>query len=130
MGVGLAIYSYLNNLENDRELSKILYKIINIYKNKVTLSGGAFSGFSGLMISLVLGEFKDNELQNLKKRFLNTLKLYTGVKDNDLLFAGDANYRFSFDISTGSSGVALMLECIEKQNPYLWIPVLNSKTLL
>lgn len=129
VGVGLSIYHYLNNVGIESDFQIILQKIVNVYENKITLSGGLLSGMSGLMLLMLLENFSDTKFKKLESTFIERLKLYTGSKDNQLLFAGEGNYRFSFDFSSGASGVIAILQCVTESNPYLWLPIINIRKL-
>lgn len=106
----------------------ILYKLINTNNVFVTYFSGLFDGFLSLMIL-------DNTLkicgygkQTLEKKYKN-LNNYVYAQDGGVLLPGAFSFKCSLDVTTGSSGLLLLLADIKNKKWNAWLPLLQSDKL-
>lgn len=69
-----------------------------------------------------------NKIDEASKNVHELLKVFLAQKDNYILTPGEFSNRFTFDISSGSSGVLLGLLSYSQNNCLLWLPCINNKS--
>lgn len=129
IGVGIAI-KYLKKVTNNPNIySKELELITNLHLTKTTIDSGLLYGAAGfLLIPTIMENTSSNKIDEASKNVHELLKVFLAQKDNYILTPGELSNRFTFDISSGSSGVLLGLLSYSQNNCLLWLPCINNKS--
>lgn len=125
IGMAIPIW-YLNNILDVDIFNEELEYILNINLMNCFYLAGLFDGAgSTLILSSITN--KHGYLTNYKVDdvVINRLKLYLISRDTGIYCPGGYSYKLSLDLFSGSSGILLGLDGIEKKNPLNWIPLVN-----
>lgn len=127
IGVCIAMHYYNKIIKCDEGYQNKIQKIINLYKTRVTLSGGFFEGAAGfLLLPTFLEDQNNKKYEKVQKEVITLLNLFLVSQKDYLIFPGQFSFRFSFDFMTGSAGVSLALSSMISHNPMKWIPCINN----
>lgn len=119
--VGIAIVAKeLNKITNNPKYLKMINEIKGITHTQCCYNPGLFRGYSSFIIMDTLLNKSISELK------LATLYTFLVTEKDYLMCPGDYGYKFSGDIFSGATGVALALHGNLTHDLYNWIPVCKS----
>lgn len=105
---------------------EILQKILKQNNVFVTFFAGLFDGFFSLLILDNAFAICTNNTETLNKKY-NLLNNYLVAKDGGVMVPGRFGFKCSLDLTTGSSGLLLLLTDIKQHTWNAWLPLLRSK---
>ncbi|MBM9448525.1 hypothetical protein BUY18_11165 [Staphylococcus cohnii] len=129
IGVGLAITFYNSVTQKNKYDEKLINSILNLSNTRVTLNGGLFDGAGGFLLLHPMAKKSKviNKQNTIEKNLLDLINLFIVDQNDYILYPGQFSFRFSFDLFSGSSGILTALNCIELENPLLWIPAIKNQ---
>lgn len=105
---------------------EILLKILKQNDVFVTFFAGLFDGFLSLLILDNAFAICTNNKVTLKKKY-NLLNNYLVAQNGGVMVPGRFGFKCSLDLTTGSSGLLLLLTDIKQHTWNAWLPLLRSK---
>lgn len=128
-GIALAMLELKDILKDPNKWKNELIGVGMVATSKCFYSPGLFRGLTGL---ITVADALTNELSvnsNLINKTIETLNLYLLEDDEAYYLPGDYCYRLSSDLFSGSSGMILVLNDIQQNSKFSWLPVPNQSRL-
>lgn len=105
----------------------VIGKLIDSCRMYCSYLSGLFSGYAGF---LLLGSAVSSAYGNTDSKYasLESLNMYALSNNPDeIIFPGNMGFKCAMDLETGSAGILLALDGLEKNNWGNWIPVPMNK---
>lgn len=127
-GLALLILEFLRDdpISIKQKEKELLNKLVETNDVFVTYFAGLFDGYFSLMILDNAIASCGGDDRALKSKY-NNLNNYLVAKNGGVLVPGSYGFKCSLDLTTGSSGLLLLLNDIQKKKWNSWLPLLQTK---